>query len=160
MSKKLIRANNAYACSDCIALAWLTRLGEPKWGETLAQPGGWPSRASHPSHRANFWFSCSLRSMANKLKTVPYLSFIKGYSDIFFAFFGFPHTFIKTLSISPILKIEPTTCCLSALYHLSLRYCCLKKIFRDLFLFHVDFKKPIKVFFFFLYAQAWIHRDN
>ena len=36
------RANSARACSDCLALTELTRLGEPKclYGEKLARLGG------------------------------------------------------------------------------------------------------------------------
>ena len=36
------RVNSARACSDCLALMELTRLGEPKclYGEKLAQLGG------------------------------------------------------------------------------------------------------------------------
>ena len=36
------RANSACACSDCLALTELTRLGEPKclFGEKLARLGG------------------------------------------------------------------------------------------------------------------------
>ena len=36
------RANSARACSDCLALTELTRLGKPKclYGEKLAQLGG------------------------------------------------------------------------------------------------------------------------
>ena len=38
----LAQANSARACSDCLALTELTRLGEPRclYGEKLAQLGG------------------------------------------------------------------------------------------------------------------------
>ena len=50
MSKKLIRANNAYACSDCIAFPWLTRLGEPKWSSS-SQEDDQAERVTHLTGR-------------------------------------------------------------------------------------------------------------
>ena len=50
--------NSARACSDCLALTELTRLGESKclYGEKLARLGGWPYHRQRMNQA--FCFSC------------------------------------------------------------------------------------------------------
>ena len=60
------RANSARACSDCLALTELTRLGEPKrlYGDGPARRVTLPSKKSDPARQVTllaeptFYFSC------------------------------------------------------------------------------------------------------